>query len=278
MKHSLTAIVCSLTSLTIPASAVVVNVNGFDYDISTFNTTYNDSADHLSSQPWYGNRQLAEQFATTLGPAAGPQSFPESFYPPNYGPFFLFDTALPFLHVSFYQEFAGNGSISTSFIDDEFTTGTYAQAVALTPGGSQDNPILPTAPTVFTGPSGAWFDPIAASGFEFTMQDGSLFTEIINFPMGVDGDDSFEVWTGGSSLGWFNVGDSVNFSAGVSNFTITGIDPTVNGDDPAVFPVQLGFNNPTGTFTMIPIPEPSSAILSLLGAVGLVFIRRRSVQ
>jgi hypothetical protein len=151
---------------------------------------------------------------------------------------------------------------------------TYAQAVPR--GGSQQFPILPTIPTFLRGPSGAWFDPPTASGFDFTMTEGSLFTDILNFPVGIDADNSFQVWVNDALFGSYSTGQSVNFGAGVSSFRITGIDPGVDAGDPMAFPIQLGFNTPTAAFTMVPIPEASSALLAAFSSTLLLRRKRRA--
>jgi hypothetical protein len=63
------------------------------------------------------------------------------------------------------------------------------------------------------------------------------------------------------------------FSTPVTSFSITGIDPEVDGGDPNAFPTFLQFDT-TGTFTMTPIPEPSSWLLAALAGLGLLGVRR----
>lgn len=158
-------------------------------------------------------------------------------------------------------------------------------------GSSQSSPILPDAQLpsgeyVFTDvPSGRWFDPPSTFGYTYEMTTpGSLFTSISGFPTGFV--DDFTVMAGSTNLGAYGPGDTLTFpGSGVSSFSITGINPLVDGSDPAAFPLQLTFNTPTASFTMLPLdataaatPEPTSmATLLVMGLVmaGRVAKRRR---
>ncbi len=98
--------------------------------------------------------------------------------------------------------------------------------------------------------SGLWYDPVAATGFVYAMQDGALFTEVIDFADGFD--RPFSVWAEGQHLGTFGEDDGMDFVAllghGVSEFAVTGITPTVDGEDPFAFPIQLAFDTATADF------------------------------
>ena len=164
--------------------------------------------------------------------------------------------------------------------------------VTLAPGFNQQAPILPAPNTgnnpcsmMFGAciggvavPSGTWFDPPATSGFTYTMADGGLFTDILNFPSGFNGE--FQVVVDGMIVGTFGAGEAVNFKSlvghDVGSFQILGIDPTVDSEDPVAFPIQLAFNTPTATFTMTPVPEPESYAMMLAGIalVGAAARRR----
>ena len=151
------------------------------------------------------------------------------------------------------------------------------------PGSSQENPILPERFELIGGhqfvfnnvPRGFWYDPPAAFGFEYTMLSDSLFTQILDFPVGIDTDDLFTVTVGDNVLGEFGPGQSVDFvsllGGGVSSFTVTGIDPLVDGSDPTAFPIRLDFNTETASFEMRALtastPEPS--VLIGLGTLAL---------
>ncbi|MDY6781185.1 MAG: hypothetical protein SW833_01290 [Cyanobacteriota bacterium] len=150
------------------------------------------------------------------------------------------------------------------------------------PGYSQSNPILPDFVDnqgwfVFDEvPSGRWFDPPTVSGFQFAAIGDSQFTEVIDFPVGIDSDERFTVSVGNEILGEFGFGQSVDFLAllggGVSEFTIAGIDSDIDPTSPKAFPVRLAFDDPTASFKMRAVskstPEPSFAI----ALFGLAFL------
>ncbi|MDY7008340.1 MAG: hypothetical protein SWX82_31555 [Cyanobacteriota bacterium] len=60
------------------------------------------------------------------------------------------------------------------------------------------------------------------------MLGDSLFTDIVNFPFGIDSDNIFTVFANGQKLGEFSPGESVNFTSllgdGVSQFIVAGLD------------------------------------------------------
>jgi len=147
-----------------------------------------------------------------------------------------------------------------------------------TDGSTQDNPVLPdlTLPGQFAFenvPSGLWYDPILANGYDFQTTDGSLFTSILDLPTGFS--DRFTVTTDGNVLGEFGPGESVDFGSGVSSFSISGINPGTDPNDNLAFPIQLAFDTSIASFTMTPVvvPEPTSSLACL--AMGTVALARR---
>jgi hypothetical protein len=146
------------------------------------------------------------------------------------------------------------------------------------PGSTQGNPILPQPAgsgffRFFNVATGQFCDPPMASGYIYTMESPSLFTEV-GFPYGLG--DNFTIVSSEGTVTGLGEGDLHVFSGGVPTFTILGIDPPVNANDAAAFPVFLEFNTPTAFFNMQAIPEPGTlALLSLAFASAIGFVRRR---
>jgi len=137
--------------------------------------------------------------------------------------------------------------------------------VGVSPGSSQFSPVLPigmrNGAFSFVGvASGAWFDPPTAEGFRYTMTSDSLFTKIDDFPTGFP--EKFTVSVGDRVLGEFGPGDTVDFTdfpgGGVEEFTLTGITPFVDPENPMAFPLKLSFNTETADFTMEAIQNPEA--------------------
>jgi hypothetical protein len=69
------------------AQAIIVNVNGLDYDVTTFTGTYNDNPSKFATaanggvMPWWGNSSLAYDFALAVGSSLGywhPNDYPDN--------------------------------------------------------------------------------------------------------------------------------------------------------------------------------------------------------
>lgn len=165
-------------------------------------------------------------------------------------------------------------------------------------GTSQENPLLPTVtePNLWSFnrvPSGLWYDPPTAYGFQYKMTSNSVFTDILGFPTNFK--KPFAVLVKDIFLGKFTAGDRVNFSdyrtvlgdllvggQGVKQFSVTGInvDPT----NPTAFPIQLDFNTSRGSFEMQAlisdrpsekVPEPSSFFGCAVSGVFLTYALRK---
>ena len=182
----------------------------------------------------------------------------------------------------------GNGNYTKYKPEDELSRGEGIKfifnSINKFIGSTQDKPILPDVidknSFIFKQvESGLWYDPPTNYGFEFEMLEDSLFTDIVNFPVGIDSDNIFTVFANGQSLGEYSPGESVNFAAllgeGVSKFTIGDID-SINPEDPTAFPIQLKFNTDVASFKMTSIvekkkiPEPSGIIgLVVIGIYGI---------
>ncbi|MCL1475565.1 hypothetical protein [Argonema antarcticum] len=161
------------------------------------------------------------------------------------------------------------------------------------PGGTQQTPILPNRSDgnwqVFSNVPGCrWYDPHTTHGFEFQALENTLFTEILDFPVGLD--NRFTVRVGDAILGEFGLGDSLDFVSllgqGVSHFKITDIDSLIGETESTAFPIQLAFNQSVGSFQMRAIeetpdpkklPEPT-AILGLLMLVDGEYSKDRKSE
>ena len=196
----------------------------------------------------------------------------EASYTPIYGDFVVnsYQVCPPAPNPGFCPDvFAIVGSSGGGGVDNE------------RPGGTQQNPILPNAREgnwqVFRNVPGCrWYDPPTTYGFEFQALEDTLFTEILDFPVGDD--DRFTVSVGDKILGEFGAGQNVDFvslfGSGISNFKITGIDSLFGSTEETAFPIQLAFNNRRGSFKMRPIsqetsPQPVPEFTSALGLFAL---------
>ncbi len=153
------------------------------------------------------------------------------------------------------------------------------------PVGSADLPLIPDSVTVavdgtvtwtFTTlgitlcVSGCWVDPPAASGFTYAMTNSDVFTGIADFPTGFG--TALEVSVGGTSLGTFGPGDSVDFTTfpggGVTSFVVTGISPSASTSSAEGFPLNLSVSSTSATFKMTSI-VPAVPVFGLLGLASL---------
>ena len=157
------------------------------------------------------------------------------------------------------------------------------------PGFYQQNPRLEDQTVdewkeFFDVPSYLWSDPVTTYGLEFQALDDTLFTDIFNFPTGMDADDLFTVVVDGEVIGEYRPGEWVDFTElfgeGVSEFQILGIDP-LDGADATDIPFQLAFNDQTGDFRVralshADVPDPSSVLgILTFGLLGWQWQRQR---
>ncbi len=151
-------------------------------------------------------------------------------------------------------------------------------------GTWQDRALLPTSslPGQFEFEnitSSRWVAAPLASTLEFQANGDTTFSRIEEFPTGFS--EPFAVLVGGSPLGTFNPGDSLDFlsllGSGVTSFTISGIDYLNSPQPPSTLPLKLAFASSSGSFTVASVPEPA-AIISLFMATALClgYRRRRS--
>ena len=174
-----------------------------------------------------------------------------------------------------------DGKVIAGYGQRTSTYKTEAWMVDLSaPGDAESNPILPDNTTPGSGGEwsfdeapggGCWFDPPSADSFLFETDGNSSFLSV-QLPAGLpDADGNYTV---SSVHGSFVVaaGGTYIFPSAVQSFTISGIDPAVDGEDALAFPTYLVFDQETVNFDMTPLPEPCSALALL---AGLACLRRR---
>lgn len=254
----------------------------YDHEItpSIFSATF---VYDILDGPVYGGRGILNEITAEV---RADSSYPLSFTTGAIGTFYDGGAVTASGTVSGHISARITSSVAIQLNASGTDTGGFRSALNIVVGlgATQANPVLPASlpPAGTAGSflfesaqSGAWFDPTPTETFDFEMQDGSLFTHIISLPEGFD--DPFTVSVGDQVLGEYGHGEVVSFlgllGEGVSSFSVSGINPFVDGDDPMAFPIQLAFDNPTATFTMkaapVPLPAPFLLLGSALAALGL---------
>ena len=120
--------------------------------------------------------------------------------------------------------------------------------------------------------TGRWFDPPLTSGYEYKVTDGLSNFVSVQLPTTIgDADNQFVIEDAINGAMLVNGGDMYTFATPVDLFTVTGINPLVDGGDPLAFPTFLAFDQLTVSFTQTPvaIPEPASLLFLGLGGVTL---------
>ena len=123
------------------AKALVFNVGGQDYDVTTFTGSYNDNVSKFATSanggvmPWFGwpleTGNLARSFAVAVGNSFGAMNltdYPNSLGGYGVGPFFAY--SVDSIHARAYPE-----SSLTAFVLGNFQVHTYAQATLIGPTG-----------------------------------------------------------------------------------------------------------------------------------------------
>jgi hypothetical protein len=120
--------------------------------------------------------------------------------------------------------------------------------------------------------SGCWVDPPTAPAFSYSMSNSALFTGIADFPSGFG--TALEVKVGGTSLGTFGPGDSVDFTTypggGIDKFEISGISPEADLTSAEGFSLALVFDSAGAEFTMTSNAEIPVPLLGWPGRLGVV--------
>ena len=102
------------------------------------------------------------------------------------------------------------------------------------------------------------YDPSGANAYTYQTLDGSLFTSVGGFPSGFA--SPFDVASGGTDFGLFSSGQTLTFpNGGVSQFTVSGIDPAVDGSSPTAFPLRIGENTIGANFEATAFEQSTAA-------------------
>ena len=160
-------------------------------------------------------------------------------------------------------------------------------------GGTPDNPDLPfvgpgpggdTTYTFSSPTSGDWFDPPGVTGFDYSLSSGD-FTSF-TLPGSSFNPSLVDLYIGGVlTAAGLAPGATFTFGAGVTAFSLTGINPSLAGGPGlgAAYPIQLFFTGAPGTLSITPtppiplspVPEPGSLALLVTAFMMLLFLRRR---
>lgn len=113
------------------AQAVVVNVSGIDYDVTTFYGTYTGSTGLFTTaqMPWFGSQGLANQFAQAVGTQLGTPNFN------LFSPFYAYQAVSNSVTGSWLNS-GGLNQGGAGFTDSR----TYAIATALPSGSASSVP------------------------------------------------------------------------------------------------------------------------------------------
>jgi hypothetical protein len=110
------------------AQALIVNVGGTNYNVSTFVGNYNVNASRFTvgEMPWFGNSSLAQQFAAALGTGLG---LPNSFG--NAGPMFAYSANSSYAGVWVYVSTSAANAVPTSSVNLTYAVASQAPSTAV---------------------------------------------------------------------------------------------------------------------------------------------------
>jgi hypothetical protein len=123
------------------ANALMVNVGGQDYNVTTFAGSYNDNISKFATaanggeMPWWANNTTANAFASAVGTGLGLPNFTV------FGPFFA-HAANPNVQTRVYSS-GTSGTTSTGVVPTDI--GTYAVATLVPPPVPSPLPIFGAA-------------------------------------------------------------------------------------------------------------------------------------
>ena len=296
-KKSVACIAICVFSLTVASPALAVTVVGSNFD-ANMSLIYDTSSGNIFLE----NAPLSNPAVQQLQIAsAGGLLLPGNLTVPALVPAVTISSATSsFIDISWSTgNFLGTGSFLGNILGPGISQATLLADLTIdwapfssplvsgdllygTFGNTPGNPVLPNSGgngffRFFNVNSGQFMDPPIADGFEYQMTSASTFTKI-GLPEGYG--DNFTVIVGGNPVATGLVGgDAYTFAGpGVTSFQLIGLNPDVDAASPTAFPLYMEFDTPTASFDMtaIPVPEPSTFVLAILGLTGIGLMRRRS--
>lgn len=117
------------------AQAYVVTVNSVQYDVTTFVGSYSNNSTILTSQPWFGNQNLAKTFAGAVATSLGTPNTGIYGTPSSEGPYFAYTTSPDFAF------FKGSGVLTNDIPANE-PQHTWAKATLYTAPAPGPLPLL----------------------------------------------------------------------------------------------------------------------------------------
>lgn len=121
LKQWFVALICGLAVSAAHSNSYTATVNGTAYNFSTITGSFESNYNLLSSQPWFGDFDAANQFVTAVWDnLGGTANFGEV------GPFFAWETSDGFFS---FQAFATDNVISSYYTVEGLYTFAVATAV-----------------------------------------------------------------------------------------------------------------------------------------------------
>lgn len=109
------------------AQAYVVTVSSVQYDVTTITGSYNANSALLSSQPWFGDSNLAQTFSGLVGSGLGTPNTGIQGLPASEAPYFAYNFSGGVALLAYFR----NGNVTLDTIPGSETQHTWAKATVL---------------------------------------------------------------------------------------------------------------------------------------------------